>query len=64
MRVAGVLHFCALRQETLTTALPTAGKRGATGLRAHARAETVLTFAGALRCLVSAFHKPSPAKRG
>ena len=54
--MAGVLHFGALRQETLATTLTATGEAGATGLGAHARTKTVLPFAGSLGWLVSAFH--------
>ena len=51
-----VIDLGALRQEALTTALTPAGETGAPRFGTHARAETVLTFAGALGWLVSAFH--------
>ncbi len=60
LRVARVIDFGALRQETLTTTLTAARETRATGFRAHPGAETVLTFAGAFRGLVSAFHKTEP----
>ena len=56
LRMPRVLHFCALRQQTLTTALTTPSQASATLLRAHPRTKTVLTFAGAFRSLVGAFH--------
>jgi hypothetical protein len=49
--MAGERDFHALRQQTLTAALATPGKRGASAFRAHARAKAVLLFPGALRAL-------------
>ena len=44
LRVACEVHFGALRQQPLPTALTTASKTRATGFRAHPRAEPVLLF--------------------
>ena len=54
--VAGEMHFRALRQQTLATALTPPRERGASAFRAHARAKAVLLFAGALRALKCPFH--------
>ena len=45
------MNFRALRQEAFTAALATPGQTGASALRAHARAKTVLILSGALRAL-------------
>jgi len=45
------MHFSAFRQEAFTTSLASPRETSATGLGAHARAETVLIFSGALRAL-------------
>jgi hypothetical protein len=45
------MYFRTLGQETLTAALTTTGKCGATAFRAHARAEPVLLFPGSLGSL-------------
>jgi hypothetical protein len=45
------MHFRALRQKTFTPALTAPSERGATALRAHASAETMLLFPGSLRSL-------------
>jgi len=45
------VHFGALREEALATALTAASEAGATGFGAHAGAETVLLFPGSLRSL-------------
>jgi hypothetical protein len=50
------MNFHALGQKPFTTALATPGKGGPAGLRAHARAKTVLILSSALRALKSAFH--------
>jgi hypothetical protein len=50
------MNFHALGQKPFTTALATPGKGGPAGLRAHARAKTVLILSSALRALESAFH--------
>jgi len=55
--VAGVVHFDALRKQALAATLPAARKDGTTILGLHARAETKLTLTGALRGLISAFHR-------
>jgi hypothetical protein len=57
LRVAGVVDFHTLREQALTAVLTTAGKDGTTILGLHAGAETKLTLAGALRGLISAFHR-------
>ncbi len=49
--VAGVMHFRALRQQPLATALTTTGESGAAAFGAHARTKSVLVFPGALRAL-------------
>ena len=54
--MARVLNVSAFRQETLAATLPPTGESGATGLGAHARPETVLTFPSPFRRLKSAFH--------
>jgi hypothetical protein len=54
--VTGVMNFHALGQETFPTTLTAPREGGATALRAHARAKTVLIFPGALRALECAFH--------
>jgi hypothetical protein len=41
----------ALWQETFPAALATPGETGASGLRAHARAKSMLIFSGALGAL-------------
>jgi hypothetical protein len=56
--MAGELDVCALRQQTLATALATSRETGPTRFGAHAGTETVLLFAGAFRALKCAFHKP------
>ena len=56
MGVPRVMHFHALGQKPLATALTTPRERGAPALRAHARAKTMLIFSSALRALESAFH--------
>ena len=62
--VTGEVNLGTLGQQTLPTVLTAAGKTGAAGLCAHARAKSVLPFAGALRALKSAFHKAmSPRRR-
>jgi len=45
------MNFGALRQEPLAASLATPGETGASALRAHARAKTVLILSGALRAL-------------
>jgi hypothetical protein len=57
LRVAGVVHFHALREQALAAVLTAAGKDGTTILGLHTGAETELTLAGALRGLISAFHR-------
>jgi len=47
----GVMNFGALWQQALPATLPTPRERGATALRAHARAKTVLILPGALGAL-------------
>jgi len=47
----GVVHLGALGQEPLAATLASPGKTGPTGLRAHARAKTVLILSGALGAL-------------
>jgi hypothetical protein len=42
------MHFRALRQKPLATALAAAGEGGATGLGLHTRAKPMLTFTGPL----------------
>ena len=56
LRMPRVLHFGALRQEALTATLTAPREAGAPCLGAHPRAKTVLTFPGAFRWLVGAFH--------
>jgi hypothetical protein len=53
----GVMEFRALGKKTLSAALTAPCKRGASAFRPHPGPKTVLTFARALRWLVSAFHK-------
>ena len=54
----------AFGQQTLPSALAPPGKRGATALGLHPRAETVLLFARAFGWLISAFHvSGSPISR-
>jgi hypothetical protein len=45
------MNFRALRQEAFTATLAPACEAGASALRAHARAKTVLILSGALRAL-------------
>lgn len=52
-----VMSLDAFRQQTLATALAAPRKGRATTLGTHPGAETVLTLAGSLGWLVSAFHK-------
>jgi len=47
----------AFRQQTFAAALAPARKGRATAFGTHPGAETVLTFAGSLGWLISAFHK-------
>lgn len=49
--VAGVMHFHALRQKALATALTPPCQRSASAFCAHARAKTVLILSSALRAL-------------
>jgi hypothetical protein len=49
--MAGEVDFHALRQEAFAAALATPREGGSPGLRAHARAESVLIFSGALGAL-------------
>ena len=51
LRMPGVVNFRALRQEPFAAPLATPGETGTSGLRAHARAKTVLILSGALRAL-------------
>jgi hypothetical protein len=55
--VAREMALNALRQQPFPSALTPACERGATALRLHARAKTVLLFSGAFGWLVRAFHK-------
>jgi len=50
------MDFHALRQKPFAAALPPPRETGASALRAHARAKTVLILSGALRALKCAFH--------
>jgi hypothetical protein len=45
------MDFSAFRQEPFAAPLATPGETGTSGLRAHARAKTVLILSGALRAL-------------
>jgi hypothetical protein len=55
--VARVVKIDAFGQQSFTSALTASGKSGTAALSFHARAESVLAFARALRWLVGAFHK-------
>ena len=55
--MSDIMSLDAFRQQTLATALTAPRKGRATTFGAHPGAETVLTFAGSLGWLVSAFHK-------
>jgi hypothetical protein len=55
--VAREMELNAFRQQPFPPALTPACERGATALRLHARAKTVLLFSGAFGWLVSTFHK-------
>ena len=46
-----------LGQKPFPSSLPAAGEGGAAAFRLHPGTKTVLTFAGALRGLIGAFHK-------
>jgi len=54
--VPGEGDFYTLGQEAFAAALTTSRQGGSSGLRAHARAESVLLFSGALGALERAFH--------
>src|SRR3954471_20207776 len=64
----GVRNLHAFWQEALATLLPAAIENLTAVLRLHAGAESELAFAGALRGLIGAFHRPwrksGFAKRG
>jgi hypothetical protein len=45
------MHFCALRQKPLATALAAARESGPAGFGLHARAKAMLAFPGALGSL-------------
>jgi hypothetical protein len=51
LRVPCVMNLGTLWQQAFAAMLAAAGKTGATGFGAHARAKTVLIFPGALRAL-------------
>src|SRR5690242_11273878 len=53
----------ALRKQTFTTALTTAGERGAATFRAHASAEPVLLFPRSFGALQCPFHNKSRVRR-
>jgi hypothetical protein len=55
--MAGEVDFDTLRQEALTTTLPTAAQDSAAAFGLHTGAETKLLFARALAGLIGAFHK-------
>jgi len=52
----GVMSLDPFREKAFTAALASPGESCTSGFGAHSRAKPVLTFAGAFRCLVSAFH--------
>jgi len=51
LRVTGEMNFGALWQKTFAPTLPTPRECGPAAFGLHARAESVLTFPGALRSL-------------
>jgi hypothetical protein len=51
LSVPGEMHFHALRQKPLASALPPPRQRGASAFRAHPCAKTVLILSSALRAL-------------
>jgi hypothetical protein len=55
--VTDVVPLDAFRQQTFAAALPTARKDRPTAFGPHPGTETVLTFTGSLRWLISPFHK-------
>jgi hypothetical protein len=55
--VSRVVSLDAFWQQPFAAALAPAGERGASAFGFHACAKAMLTFAGALGWLVSAFHK-------
>jgi hypothetical protein len=55
--VARVMTLDALGQKSLPSTLTAPGKSGTAGFGFHARAESVLILASALRWLIGAFHK-------
>ena len=56
VRVALEVELCPLRNQALATLAAAVLDDAATGLRLHARAETVLFLAAALRWLIRPFH--------
>jgi len=55
--VARVVKIDAFGQQSFPSTLTASGKSGTATFGLHARAESVLAFARALRWLVGAFHK-------
>jgi len=55
--MARVVELNAFRQEPLAASLPPPRERGTAAFCLHARAKAMLTFACALRWLISPFHK-------
>jgi hypothetical protein len=60
--VTGVRPVDALWKKTLAAALAPPCQGGASGFATHARAKSMLVFAGAFGWLESAFHNGEPAK--
>jgi hypothetical protein len=60
--VTGVRPVDAFWKKTLAAALAAPRQGGAPGFATHARAKSMLLFAGAFGSLESAFHNGKPAK--
>jgi hypothetical protein len=56
LRMSCVMIFDAFWKQTFAAALPATGKSGATALRFHASAKTMLAFPRPFRGLIGAFH--------
>jgi len=61
--VTRVMSIDAFGKKPFAAALTAPGERRASAFRSHPGAKTVLTFARALRWLVSAFHKAEKCPR-
>jgi hypothetical protein len=62
LSVTGVRPIHTLWKKTLAAALAPPRQGGASGFATHARAKSMLVFAGAFGWLESAFHNGEPAK--